>query len=177
MNNYRPISVLPLVSKIIERAMQVQFSDFFNRTWLTVSLPIRFSKEALFWNCGSLPHQLYFGTYRFLPKWLQELCLLTWKKLSTWSTMNFCFLSKNTTESEEQSGLVPELSYHTLGNDMSPTRAICFGVPRGLILGLHRPQNRQLELYYRRTPQMTHSVCLTVKSSFQKENAQMYSSF
>ena len=86
-------------------------------------------------------------------------------------------LSKNTTESEEQSGLVPELSYHTLGNDMSPTRAICLGVPQGFILGLHRLQNRQLQLYYRRTPQMTHSVCLTVKSSFQKENAQMYSSF
>ena len=162
---------------IRDRRYAITILGIFTRTWLTVSLPIRFSKEALFWNCGSLPHQLYFGTYRCLPKWLQELCLLTWKKLSTWSTMNFCFLSKNTTESEEQSGLVPELSYHTLGNDMSPTRAICFGVPRGLILGLHRPQNRQLELYYRGTPQMTHSVCLTVKSSFQKENAQMYSSF
>ena len=28
MNNYRPISVLPLVSKIMERAIQVQFLAF-----------------------------------------------------------------------------------------------------------------------------------------------------
>ena len=57
-NNYQPISVLPLVSKVMERAVQVQFLAF-----LTFCQPIRFSQETLHRNCNSLSHRLYFRSH------------------------------------------------------------------------------------------------------------------
>ena len=47
VNNYQPISVLSLVSKIMECTIQEQFLAFLTEHDLIVSLPIGFSKEAL----------------------------------------------------------------------------------------------------------------------------------
>ena len=79
VNNYRPMSVLTPVSKIIGRTIQVQFLAFFNRTRLPVSLT-----DSGF---RTKPHStetavVYLTDYIWniwRGKWLQELCLLAWK--------------------------------------------------------------------------------------------------
>jgi len=62
-NNYRPISILPLVSKVMERAVQVQFFGFFDCTGFTFCQPIRFSQETLHRNGNSLSLRLYFRSH------------------------------------------------------------------------------------------------------------------
>ena len=45
--NYRPISNLPLMSKILEKVVANQLRDFLHINRLILSLPVRFSKSII----------------------------------------------------------------------------------------------------------------------------------
>ena len=64
VNNYRPMSVLTLVSKIIGRTIQVQFLAFFNRTRIPVSLTESGFRTKLHSTETAVVYLIdYFGTY------------------------------------------------------------------------------------------------------------------
>ena len=88
-NNYRLISVLPLVSKIMERAIQVQFLAFLTEHDLLSDFQSGFRKKH------STETAVVYPTDYILEHMDRQMitgvdCL---RKLSTWSTMNVCFLS------------------------------------------------------------------------------------
>ena len=56
VNNYRLISVLPLVSKIMERAIQVHFLAFLTSNMTYCQTSSRVFERSTLLNCGSLPH-------------------------------------------------------------------------------------------------------------------------
>ena len=55
-NNYRPISVLPLLSKIMERAVQVQLLTFLKENRVLSPHQIGFQKTALYRNSSCIPN-------------------------------------------------------------------------------------------------------------------------
>ena len=63
-SNYRPISLLPLVSKVMERAIQVQLVKFIEENEvLSAYQLIWIPKRTFYRNCCDLSHRSVFGTH------------------------------------------------------------------------------------------------------------------
>ena len=140
MNNYRPISVLPQVSKIMKRAIQVQFLAFLTEHDLLSDFHSGFRKKhstetaVVYLTDYILEHmdrQMITGAVFIDLKKAFDLvdheCLLF--KLEHYGV-------RGSSLDWFRNYLTTRIQRLQFGNDMSSTRAIRFGVPRVQFWGL-----------------------------------------
>ena len=139
-NNYRPISLLSNISKILEKSMHIRLVNFFRKNKLL------FCYQFSFWNGYSVKHALTSLT-ELIRKALDEdkfaLCGVFIDLQKAFDTVDYNILLsklyhygvKGTPHQWFKSYLTDRQQYTTINHQNSSLSNIKYGVPQGSVLG------------------------------------------